>query len=294
MRIAILGQADGWHVRDLLRAASQQNVETECLDFESLAATVTNSARQTASGHSLDQFDAMLVRTMPRGSLEQIIFRMDVLGQVADRGTAVFNPPRALETAIDKYLSLARMQSAGLKVPRTCVTQTANEAIEAFKSLGEDVVVKPLFGGEGRGLMRLTDHELAGRAFRTLEQLQATIYVQEFIDHEGYDIRVLIVGDRVVGMRRRNSADWRTNLRQGAVAEPVTLKPEWIELATKAAAAVGTPIAGVDLLPSKDGRLLALEVNAVPGWRGLQKATGEDIASWIVEHVCSERTALSQ
>ena len=110
---------------------------------------------------------------MPPGSLEQVVFRMDLLHRLQARGVRVLNPPRAVEICVDKYLATALLEAAGLRVPPTIVCQHADAALEAFEALGGDVVVKPLFGSEGRGMVRVTDPEMAWRTFRTLERTQA-------------------------------------------------------------------------------------------------------------------------
>src|SRR5262245_16065770 len=107
---------------------------------------------------------------MPAGSLEQVVFRMDVLHAAAAEGLAVLNPPRAVETCVDKYLTNVRLAQAGLPLPATVACQRADDALAAFEGLGGDVVVKPLFGAEGRGMVRVTDRELAWRTFHAIEQ----------------------------------------------------------------------------------------------------------------------------
>jgi ribosomal protein S6--L-glutamate ligase len=197
----------------------------------------------------------------------------------------VLNPPKAVEIAVDKYLALAKIASAGLLAPQTVACQTVDQAMRAFELLGGDVVVKPLFGAEGRGIARINDEALAQRAFMMLAQLDAVLYVQKFIPHEGFDIRVLLIGEKALVVRRRHDSDWRTNVSRGAVAEQIEPRPQWIELARHAAAAVGAPVAGVDLLPARDGNIYVLEVNAVPGWKALAKATGVDVARLVVDYV---------
>src|SRR5207237_1199331 len=129
-------------------------------------------------------------------------------------------------------------------------------------------VVKPLFGSEGRGMIRVSDVEIAWRTFRALERLQSILYVQQFIHHPGWDLRAFVLGDRVLSaMRRHAQDDWRTNVAQGGRTEPIALTTEEERLALAAARAVGTQVAGVDLLPRPDGGYYVLEVNAVPGWR---------------------------
>lgn len=272
MQIALLSGSAGWHVRDLQRAAAELGWTTTTLDFRQLQdALACRSTTRSA--------DALLVRTMPLGSLEQVVFRMDVLQTLQQRGLPVYNSPRALETCIDKYVTLARLRDAGLRVPPTIVCQDADAARTAFDELGGDVVVKPLFGSEGRGMVRVSDPDIAWRTFRTLERLETVLYVQQFIPHPGWDVRIFVLRQRVLtAMRRHGHGHWRTNVAQGATAEPFTPPPELIWLALRATAAVGTWAAGVDLLQDADGRWYVIEVNAVPGWKALAPATGIDVA----------------
>ncbi len=285
MRLAVLANPSSWYFDDLKRAAGARH-ELICVSFRQLAASL--SATQECIGTAeidLGAADLVLVRTMPPGSLEQVVFRMDVLARLAASGTPVVNPPRSIEAAVDKYLATIRIRSAGLLTPPTVVCQRADEAMAAFEQLGRDVVLKPLFGSEGRGITRLSDEALALRAFTMLAQMGAVIYLQQFIEHEGADVRVLVVGDRSFGMRRRNRLDWRTNVSRGAQTEPIELGPEIIEVARTAAEAVGAPLAGVDLLPGRDGRLYCLEVNAVPGWRALARTLDIDVAHIVLDYL---------
>lgn len=279
MRIAILAGGDGWHVRDLRRAVAALGHTANLLDFRRLSAGVGIGPDPLAG------YDAVVVRTMPPGSLEQVVFRMDLLHRAQAAGITVLNPPAALEACVDKYLATAKLAAAGLPVPPTVACQTADAALEAFDTLGGDVVVKPLFGSEGRGMVRVSDPELARRTFRTLERLQTVLYVQQFLPHPGWDLRVLVLGGSVLAtMRRHAKDDWRTNVAQGGRAEAVTATVEQERLALKAAAAVGADFAGVDLLPTASGHVV-LEVNAVPGWRALAPVCGVDVAAAVIGHL---------
>jgi ribosomal protein S6--L-glutamate ligase len=288
MRFAVLAAPDSWYARDLNRAAAGQH-EIAVLPFSQIGAAVGSEGTSLGTaGVDLADFDAVIVRTMPPGSLEQVVFRMECLGRYEAAGGVVINPPRAIEAAVDKFLTTARLQAAGLLTPRTICCQTADEAMLAFEQLGGDVVLKPLFGSEGRGITRLTDEALALRAFKMLAQLGAVLYLQRFVSHEGFDLRLLLVGERVLAMRRRNKLDWRTNLSRGASAEVFEPETALVDMARQAAEAVGAPLAGVDILPGKDGQLYALEVNAVPGWKGLAKAHGIDVARLVLQFVAAE------
>jgi ribosomal protein S6--L-glutamate ligase len=285
MRIACLAAGDSWYFGDLARAARGRHALTP-VSYKALGARMRGGDAEIAAGASrLNDFDALLVRSMPPGSLEQVVFRMDALARLEAAGVTVVNPAKAIEAAVDKYLATARLQAAGLLVPPTVVCQTTADALAAFDALGGDVVVKPLFGGEGRGIARVSDAAVARRVFAALEQIGAVLYLQQFVPHDGVDWRLLAIGDDVLGMRRVNPDDWRTNISLGARGEPLEVTAELAQLARRAAASVGATVAGVDLLPARDGRLYALEVNAVPGWRALAAVTGVDVAERVLSHV---------
>jgi RimK family alpha-L-glutamate ligase len=285
MDIAILAARDSWYFRDLARAAGERHRLT-AISYKSLGSHVAGANLSVdGGGLSLSSLDAVLVRSMPPGSLEQVVFRMDALARLEAADVRVVNPARAIEAAVDKYLATAKLQAAGLLAPATIVCQTAADGLAAFETLGGDVVVKPLFGGEGRGITRVSDVAIARRVFASLEQIGAVLYLQQFVPHDGVDWRLLVIGDEVLGMKRINPNDWRTNISLGARPAPLEVTVELAQLARRAAAAVGATVAGVDLLPARDGRLYAIEVNAVPGWRALGEVTGVDVAKRVLSMV---------
>ena len=295
MHIGILGSPDNPYVIELQRAAKAYfpSMTTEVLRFGDLQVGIGEPTIERAAPlrgtDSSKTCEALIVRSMPIGSLEQVIFRMDCLQTWQSRGVAVHNPPRSLEVAIDKWLCLQRLSDAGIPVPATICCQTRSAAMEAFEFLGGDVLVKPLFGGEGRGILRASDKDLAWRIFGTLQQLGQVLYVQQFVEHFGYDIRVLFVGDETYSIRRiAAGGEWRTNISQGSRAESHPLTAEQADMAVRSRDAVGGSFLGVDLLPARDGRLLVLEVNAVPGWRGLARALEVDIGKTFLSWVARE------
>jgi len=231
----------------------------------------------------------VLARIIPAGSLEQIIFRTDALHALEEGGIPVINSPRAIERTVDKLWTTALLAHAGLPVPETVVCEHPDEAMAAFRTLG-DVIVKPLFGSMGLGMVRVSTEEMAFRVFRTLETLRSVYYLQRAIDHDGCDVRVFVVGGRVIGAIERSAPGWKTNLARGGRARAVTLPAARLEAALAAAKAVGADYAGVDLLPARDGTVYVVEINGIPGWRGLQEATSSDVAGAIVEHLL-ERVA---
>lgn len=298
LRLGILGSSTGPYVLDLLRACSEAGISVVQLGFPELQTEVglsTSPSKKCTITRTpaveLNQLNAVIVRTMPLGSVEQIIYRMDCLHALQACGVVIVNSPHCLETSIDKWLTLQRLNESKLLVPPTIACQTRDAAMCAFEALGRDVLVKPLFGGEGRGIVRLQDEDLAWRTFSTLAQLGQVLYLQQFIPNFGYDIRVLKIGRQLLSIRRTARAgSYRTNVSLGGSAEPITLSDHQRHLAIEAATAVSGEVVGIDILTGQDGKDYVLEVNAVPGWRGVASALGCDVAKLIVDYVV-ERVA---
>lgn len=282
--VAILCADRGWHIAELQRALEWRGHRSCVLPITALTARIGSAPRLASDGTPLDGFDAVIVRIIPLGSLEQIIFRMDALHRLERMGIPVHNPPAALERTVDKFYTSWLLEDAGIPTPRTVVAERMEDAMAAFREMS-DVVVKPLFGSNGRGMVRVDDQEIAYRVFRALEMERAAYYIQQVIPHEGRDLRVFVVGGRVIAAAWRVADHWRTNVARGGRMEPAELPESWVELALRAARAVGAEYAGVDLLPAPDGGVYVLEVNGIPGWQGLQGTTRVDIAGAIVEHL---------
>jgi ribosomal protein S6--L-glutamate ligase len=299
MQVVILSKP-GWHADELCRALDERGHTGRVLPYESLLASFA-SGRATAGTLSADDAsvldaDAVLARFIPAGSLEQIVHRIDALHWIEDRGVPIVNSPRAIERTVDKFYTDARLREAGLPTPETFVCERPADAMTAIRAMlgcaardGSEraVVIKPIFGSMGHGIVRVSDPDVGFRVVQTLDELRAVFYVQRAIDSGGRDVRVFVVGGRVLGAIERRAADgdWRTNVSRGGSARAIDLPAEWTAVALRAAAAIGTDYAGVDLLPTRDGAVFVLEVNGIPGWQGLQRATGIDVAGAVVDHL---------
>lgn len=289
-RIAcILGEPTGWHAQRLAKLLGKRGFEPAIVPWRCLT-TEVGPHGDSFGPSEFAQADIVVVRGMPGTSpsesrLEEVIFRMDVLARLAAQGTPVVNPPRALEIAIDKYLSLTLLAAAGLPVPRTLIVQDSTDAIAAWESLGRDCVAKPLFGSRGRGIIRCRSADAAAAAVAVGH---GVAYLQEFIPHGGWDLRALVIGEQLFCMRRDAApGHWVTNLACGGSASSASLTQAEADLARRAATAVGASLAGVDLVPAEDGRLVVLEVNAVPGWRGIEAVLGDEVGETVANHIAS-------
>jgi RimK family alpha-L-glutamate ligase len=287
LRVGVLGATGSWHTRRLLEALDARGHATLAIPATRLQSEVDEHGDVHVlgpEGDVLDELDLLLVRGLPRGSLEQVIFRVDVLHVLAAGGVRCVNGPRAIERTVDKSWASAVLAAAGVPTPPTIVCERYEVAMQAFERLGGDVVVKPLFGAMGNGIVRIEDRDLAHRVFRALELERAVYYVQRTFAPAGRrDLRVLVVAGRIAAAMERVSDSWRANIARGARPRPVALSAAEGELALAAAAALEADVAGVDLLVAPDGETVVVEVNGIPGWQALQSICDEDITARVVE-----------
>jgi len=274
-----------WCSAQLLRAMERAGVESLCLKFRDLVARV--GYLPAASAGDVDvigELSALIIRPIGRGSVEEVMFRMDLLQRLERLGLLVVNPPKSIERAVDKYHALTLLEEHGMPVPRTAVAENPRQALRAFHELGGDVVVKPLFGSRGIGSTRILDPDVAERIFRTISFYHGVLYLQEFVEHGTSDIRAFVLGGDVVSSMRRVAEGWKTNVSQGAEPAPLKLEGDLEELAVKASAVIGCIVSGVDILEGPEGPKI-IEVNSQPGWQGLQTVTEFNIADEIIRHI---------
>jgi RimK family alpha-L-glutamate ligase len=279
---------DSYSSVQLREALEKRGIPYACFSFPSLVAHIGQAPlTRVANVDVQKELDGLIVRPIGRGSLEELVFRMDVLYRLQRAGLYIINPPEAIEHCVDKYDILAILEENKVPVPRTAVTESIQEAMRAFKELGGDVIVKPIFGSRGIGATRVNDSEVASTVFRAITFYHGVIYLQEFVDHGFSDIRAFVVGNRVVAAMKRVAHNWKTNYSQGAKPSRVKLEETHEELAVKSAKSIDCKIAGVDILESHSGPVV-VEVNSQPGWRGLQSVAVVNIADEIMDFVISE------
>ncbi len=283
MQIPILSARSGWHVDELIRAFRERGHHAVELRYEQIVSHLGQHRRFLAGDVLLDECPIVLARIIPDGTLEQLILRVDLLHALEGCGVRVINSALAIERTVNKARTTALLQAAGLTTPETIVCESSEAAMEAYRSLG-DVILKPLFGSMGLGMLRLREEEMAWRAFRTLDRIGGVFYLQKMIDHGGRDVRAFVVGEGVLAAIERRADGWCTSVARGAMPVAITLDQERKRLALAAARAIRADYAGVDLITDRDGKTYVIEVNGIPGWRGLQQATGIDVAGAIADH----------
>jgi ribosomal protein S6--L-glutamate ligase/tetrahydromethanopterin:alpha-L-glutamate ligase len=287
--VGVVGKnAEGWGTTELRASLQKRGVSSVFFKFSSLVARVGyKPVKDLNDENRVNDLSAVIVRPVGRGSLEEIIFRMDFLHNLESRGILIVNSAKTIERCVNKYYALTFLEKNGLPVPRTVVTESLEKALKGFQELGGDVVLKPLFGSRGVGSTRIFDADIAARIFRSVKLYRGVFYLQEFVHHGNSDIRAFVVDGHVVAAMRRVGNSWKTNVSQGARPVTIQLSEELQSLAVKAANVVGCKVAGVDILESEKGPLI-VELNSQPGWRGLRSVTRVNIADCIVDYVLDE------
>lgn len=279
---------EAWSSTQLRKALMKRGISYECFTFPRIVAQIGYKPYFKFNSTKLvEEIDALIVRPIGRGSLEELVFRMDMLYKLERLGFYVINPAEAIEHCADKYDILSILEDNGVPVPHTVATESVNEALRAFAELGGDVVVKPIFGSRGIGATRVNDSEIANTVFKAITFYHGVIYLQEFVPHGTSDIRAFVVDGHVIAAMRRVAEGWKTNYSQGARPAPIELNHDYETIAVKASKAVGCKVAGVDILEGPHGPMI-VDVNSQPGWKGLQIVTKVNIADEIVNLVLSE------
>jgi len=239
----------------------------------------------------LGRVDLCFLRSWGPGSFEQVTKRVSMMEHLELSGTFVVNPVQAYRRARDKYSTMCALAKAGLPIPSTYVSEMAHWAYRVSKGF-KQAVYKPLVGSLGFGSMKFDNVDLAFNAFTALERLGQPLYVQEYLEKPGRDVRVFVLGGRVLASicRVAQPREWKTNVALGARVEPIKLSSRLERLAVRAVESLGLVYAGVDILEDDD-RVVVLEVNGSPSWQGLQGATGVNVAEELVKYVvdCMKR-----
>jgi tetrahydromethanopterin:alpha-L-glutamate ligase len=285
-RVAFFVDEPDWHTRRLAAAFAELGAAATVLSLSACALVLGAGG----SGIALPGFDgalpdAALVRTIASGSFEQVTVRLGILHALAAAGVPVINDARAIERCVDKSMTSFLLHRAGIPTPPTFAGESEAQASRWLASMPEERVAKPLFGSQGRGLIRLAP----GDALPPADIYAGVRYLQRFAgrDSDWRDYRVMVVGKAPAAAMLRHGKSWITNVRRGARCEAVAATGDLTALSLAAVAAVGADYAGVDLIEDRGGGLLVLEVNSMPAWKGLQSVASPDIASLLARHVLS-------
>src|SRR5579872_1969930 len=282
-RVVIFADEPDWHTRRLTEALQAGGTEPSLHSLRQCCFRLGERGPGILNGGIARPLpDLVLVRSVAAGSFEQVTLRLSFLHALEALGIPVINSARAIERCVDKSMTSFLLERAGLPVPPTLVTENPEIARGFLEGSEGDLVLKPLFGSQGKNLARLAPSE-------SLPQREAdagVYYLQRIVaSRRGWhDFRVMVVGGEAVAGMIRHGKSWITNVAQGARCESLVLNSRMAEMSVAAVAAVGADYAGVDLIEDEAGSLYVLEVNSSPSWQGLQGVTAIDLAKRLADH----------
>ncbi len=281
LRVALFMDRPDWHARRLTEALAARGVEAVLVSLRDCGFDIGAGSGLAIPGFERRLPDAALVRCVPGGSFEAVTKRLSLLHALREAGVPLVNDARAIERCVDKSMTSYLLQRAGIDTPRTWVTESWERAQEL---VGQEapLVLKPLFGSQGRGL-RLVE---APADLPPPEDVDGVYYLQRYVETESgdwRDCRVIVAGDRPVAAMNRLGASWITNVKQGARVEPIPIDEGLGALAVCAARAVGAGYCGVDVMRDRRARLLVLEINSMPAWSALQRVSDIDVTQAIAD-----------
>ena len=286
--VALVVDECGWHCKRLERAFAERACRVTRV---ALAACEFGAEGDGVIVPGFEQAppDGVFVRGVPAGSLQSVVFYLDVLHALGENGVLVYNDARMIERSVDKTMTSFLLRRAKVPTPPAWSFAQAERAREfAAQHLrsAAALVWKPVFGSQGRGL-RLLKRDVPLPDF---DDAQQAYYFQEFVESRGAgfcDWRVFVIGGKAVAGMERIGATWINNVANGAACRSaeigIGIGAEMAALAEQAVAAIGMFYAGVDLIHDREGRWWVTEVNSIPAWRGLQGVTATNIAACLVE-----------
>lgn len=292
MRIAILSRnRQLYSTRRLLEAALRAGHDVRVIDHVRCFMDISSdnpTVHYRDEEFGPDHFEAVI----PRIGSSVTFYGCSVVRQFEMMGVYCVNESVAITRARDKLRSLQLLSRRGVGIPVTSFANSPDDVAGLIREVGgAPLVIKLLEGTQGIGVVLAETRKAAESVIQAFMGLNTAILVQEYIKEAGgSDIRAFVVGGRVIAAMKRQApeGEFRSNLHRGGTATLVRLSPEERETAVRAARIMGLNVCGVDILRSERGPLV-MEVNASPGLRGIEEATGKDIAGLIIKLI--ERNA---
>lgn len=288
MKIAILSNGPGnYSTKRLKEEAKQRGHEVQVIKYKECYASIEQSKPEVSyRGEVLTGFDAVI----PRIASSMTRYGTAIVRQFEMQGVYTPSSSIAISRSRDKLRTLQLLARAGVGIPKTVFTRNTGDFDDLIDEVGEmPVIIKLARGTHGNGVVMAETKKAAKsvlQAFYVMDDDGTNILLQEFVrESAGTDIRVFVVGGKVIASMKRQSLDddFRSNLHQGGEGTPVKLTDEERKTALKAAKAMGLSVCGVDLMPSDRGPLV-LEVNSSPGF-GIERVTGRNVAGPILDYV---------
>lgn len=285
--IAIFTDDPGWHGAKLHQAFSKKGFDCTNVSLTDCQIEIgASKQRLLIPGFENKLPDAAFVRGVPGGSLEEVVFYLDILHALQEMNILVYNDAKAIERSVDKGMTSFLLDYAGIPTPPTCVSNNAHQAYAFIRDQlqqGYKVVAKPLFGSQGKNLQLISkpDDIIDFTVYKNI------YYLQRFIEtgiETSHDWRLFVIANNVIASMRREGADWISNIANGGTSHPAVLDNLFMKISIDAISAVRMFYGGVDIMQDLNGKLWVTEVNSIPAWKGLQSVNKINVAENLVEN----------
>lgn len=286
MDIIILSRNAGlYSTNSLVEAAHRKGHTVRVIDHYHCDLIVDDGVHEIYyNGMPITGMDAII----PRIGYSATSYGASVIRQFEALGVLTTMTASSLLVSRDKLSCLQLLAAGGVRVPRTGVSNNQYTIRHLLANVSPPpYVVKLLQGTQGLGVILSESTSNAESILEAFIRTEDNALVQKFIpETKGADLRVFVVGDKIVGAMKRQAqpGEFRSNLHRGGSSYIVPLSSAEEEAAIKSTQILGVPVAGVDILQSKDGPLV-IEVNVSPGLEGIEGTTGYDIAGAIISYL---------
>lgn len=250
----------------------------------------TDEHRIVSEGIDLTDLDLLLVLDLGANDIGAFFNRVGLLSALAELGVTIVNTVSSILLMRNKAETMRKLVSARLPVPRTLITESMDDAASFVKD-NFPCVLKPITGFGGLGVQLIEkDFDLENiydyLKFHSQMFGKGAFILQEYIRGPGFDIRAFVLdGEIIATMQRVSDGGLVTNIHSGGT--PRLNDIDVTDLARRAAESVKGRIVGVDIIPDRGGNMWVLEVNATPGWTGLERITGVNIAEKVADAISS-------
>lgn len=294
--IAIITDDPGWHGKELHNSFASRGFKctnvslSQCYfkigHFEMGHCEIgASNSSLVIPGFEERMPDGVFVRGVPGGSLEEVVFYLDILHALRELNILVYNDARAIERSVDKGMTSFLLHQAGISTPPTWVGNDVHRAYSFIRQqfeLGYKVVAKPLFGSQGKNLQLITKPE----DIADFTVYNKIYYLQRFIEtgvDAAHDWRLFIIDGQVIAAMSRESGDWISNVANGGKCYPAVVNDQFTRIAKDAMQSVDMHYGGVDIMCDTNDKLWVTEVNSIPAWKGLQSVNNISVADILVE-----------
>ena len=285
IRTLILTEKEGWHFKQLKLSLTKLNhsVVSACLSDFSISLN-NNEAILKIRGEKIPKVDNVLVRFIPGGTLEEIVFYLNILKILESMNIRVINDASAIERTVDKLHTSYLLNQNNINTPKTYVSrgqESASRFIRNF-NFNSSLIYKPLFGSQGDNIRLIRGSD----DFDQLDNATNIYYFQEYLENiPNYDYRVLVINKKDNNKSfymTRYGETFINNVSKGATCAREDLDDEVIEMAIKSSRLLNIDFCGVDIIRHKD-KYYVIEVNSIPAWRGLQEVESMQISDYIAD-----------